>query len=136
MMESRHLRILTGIGVSAVTAAAVVAVVTDPKPASAPLHPPVSLAAPESITLPNNCVAPKPSAAVAADYATWRAAGTKAARTQFLSTLPSSERLQLQAYMTALQRSKGCSTSASAAPIGAATSSVTGAGLTTTSYVS
>lgn len=135
-MESRQLRVLTGIGVTAVAAAAAAAVATDPKPASAPLHPPVSQAVTASLTLPDNCATPTASTTIAAEYSNWRKAGTKAARTKYLSSLPAADRLQLQAYITALQRSKGCTGGATAAPIGAATSTVKGAGVTTTSYVS
>ena len=147
------LKVVAGVSTLAVCGVSGVLVVSDPKPASAPLRPPVSASGSNtaSLVIPPSCAAPAAKGGsvtlTAAEMAVVRklqAATTPAQRRAILAGLPAAQRQQITAWIAAHGGTKaaGCSSAASGAGSGAApvapsvVDAAPGAQTASTSYVS
>jgi hypothetical protein len=129
-LSTRALKVLSGVGAVAVCSVCGVLVGTDPKPAGAPLRPPVSDASSTSaaLVIPPSCGADGVAAGSTATrldpsllpvIQQLRQATTAAERRTILVSLSASQRLEVEAYVRALRRTApapngGCGNSVSA----------------------
>jgi hypothetical protein len=114
-LSTRALKVISGVSAVAVCGVSGVLVATDPKPAAAPLRPPVSGASPKdaSLVIPPSCGATgvaRGGAAATLDPSLLpialqlRQATTATQRRAILASLTASQRLEIEAYVRALRR--------------------------------
>jgi hypothetical protein len=133
-LSTRALKVMSGAGAVVVCAVSGVLVAIDPKPASAPLRPPVGGQGTvrSQLSIPRSCaaigdagVALAPSLLPAAEQL--RAATTATARRAILAPLTASQRLEVEAYVRTLRRGSAVANNqcdANSTPGGALTPSV------------
>lgn len=132
-LSTRALKAISGVGAVAVCGLSGVLVATDPKPAAAPLRPPLSgmSSSAAALVIPPSCEAPDvgvggstamldPSLVPVLQQL--RQAGTPAARRAILATITASQRLAIEAYLRGVRRTAG----GAPAPCGPGTSSAGG----------
>jgi hypothetical protein len=114
ILSTRSLKVLSGVGAVAVCGVSGLLVAADPRPASAPLRPPVngSSSSTASLDIPPSCGSASLDPSLLPIVQQLRQATTASARRTVLAALSPTQRLEIQAYLRATGRtSTGATTS-------------------------
>ncbi|MGD0195011.1 MAG: hypothetical protein ABSC35_09150 [Candidatus Dormibacteria bacterium] len=105
-LSTRALKVMSGVGAVVVCAVSGVLVAIDPKPATAPLRPPIGEPSPASslLVIPQSCGGATLDPALLPVVEQLRAARSAAARRLILAPLSASQRLDVEAYVRSLAR--------------------------------
>jgi len=107
VLSTRSLKVLSGVGAVAVCGVSGLLVAADPKPATAPLRPPVngSSSSTASLDIPPSCGSGTLDPSLLPIVQQLRQATTASARRSILAALSPTQRLEIEAYLRATGRS-------------------------------
>ena len=107
VLSTRSLKVLSGVGAVALCSVSGLLVAADPKPATAPLQPPVngSSSSAASLDIPPSCGSGTLDPSWLPIVQQLRQATTASARRTILSPLSPTQRLEIEAYLRATARS-------------------------------